>query len=362
MDITFFSVTRDNNPFFAESKKIISDCVNAFAGQPVKIKNFSSPKRMLVSASQALRSTDAVVIAVQMSMYNTVKKMICTSLDLHLKRIGEIYDGLYALYDKGQISEAALNNNSLFPPDADIFPTQDLLCCGFSVIAGAQSIIVLPLDPIKTAETVFGSLYGFFAEFGGMQDQTNMIMFKRAAMMTRIVNLLRQSGSKLMFLPLGGKTVIADNMKIADPDCEYISFAEIPEARKADQTAKDYIVSAVQKARVENGADYVCAVSSAFASNKDDTVFVLHAECDENDTVVTKLFANPGETPKAASESAVENALMLAGSKIMKNILSEEQRRNKPDRILKMKLAVISAAAIAGAALISTALAVLLNQ
>lgn len=361
MNITFFSVVRGNSEMFSDSKKIISDCVNAFAGQNVKIKNFSSPKRMLVAASQALRSADVVVIAIQASIYNTVKKMICSSLDLNVEQNSIVYDGLYPLYDKGVLSENALTGNAVFPEDSNIFATLDLKCCGFSVVAGAQSIVVLPLDPIKTAETVFGSLYTFLADFGGIKNTDDVVSFKRIAMMTRIVSLLKQKDSKLVFLPLGGKELIAENMAFADEENEIVSFAEKPEARKTNQPAKDYIVSAVQKARVDSQADYACAVSSAFASNKDNTVFVMYAVCDEKDTVVTKIFANSDETPKEISSAAVENAYILAGSRIMSGILEEKRRRNKPDRDLRKKLAIISAAAVAGAAALSTALAMLLK-
>ena len=373
MNITFFSVVRSNSPIFSESKKIISDCVNAFAGQSVKIKNFSSPKRMLVAASQALRSTDVVVIAVQSSMYNTVKKMMCTSLDLNVEQKREIYDELYPLYDKGQLSETALVANSHFPESANVFATLDLKCCGFSVVAGAQSIVVLPLDPVKTAETVFGSLYDFFAEFSGISNTQDVVKFKRAAIMTRIVSvvrgttggrivsLLRQSDSKLVFLPLGGEELIDENIEFADTEHKFVSFSQKPEARKVNQPGKEYIIYAVQKARIDSQVKYACVVSNPFVRNKDNTVFVMYAACDEKDTVITKIFADGDETPKEVSAAAVENMLILAGSKIMKNILAEQERSNKPDKVFRRTVAIISAASVALSAAAGTLVAVLIK-
>ncbi|MBQ7595163.1 MAG: hypothetical protein IJU45_00700 [Clostridia bacterium] len=361
MNITFFSVVRSNSPIFSESKKIISDCVNAFAGQSVKIKNFSSPKRMLVAASQALRSTDVVVIAVQSSMYNTVKKMMCTSLDLNVEQKREIYDELYPLYDKGQLSETALVANSHFPESANVFATLDLKCCGFSVVAGAQSIVVLPLDPVKTAETVFGSLYDFFAEFSGISNTQDVVKFKRAAIMTRIVSLLRQSDSKLVFLPLGGEELIDENIEFADTEHKFVSFSQKPEARKVNQPGKEYIIYAVQKARIDSQVKYACVVSNPFVRNKDNTVFVMYAACDEKDTVITKIFADGDETPKEVSAAAVENMLILAGSKIMKNILAEQERSNKPDKVFRRTVAIISAASVALSAAAGTLVALLIK-
>ena len=361
MNITFFSVAKGNDPLLSDCKKTISECVNAFSGQTVKIKNFSSPKRMLVAASQALRSTDVVVIAVQTSMYNTVKKMVCSSLDLKMEQNVEIYDRLYPLYDKGFLSESALIGNSSFPSNANVFPTLDLKCCGFSVVAGAQSIVVLPLDYVKTAETVFGGLYAFLADFAGITNKNDVTRFKRAAMMMRVVSLLRQTDSKLVFLPLGGKELIEENIAIADGENKYVSFSAKPAARKVNQPAKEYIVSSVQNARIENQVDFACTVSSAFVRNKDNTVFVMYSVCDENDTVITKIFANDGETPKDVSAAAVENMLVLAGSKIMKRITEERQRNNKSDKVFRKTLALISAASVAVAAAAGTLLALLLD-
>ena len=361
MDITYLSVMKGSGHQFADSKKIISDCVNAFAGQAVQIKNFSSPKRMLVAASQALRSTDVVIIAVQTAMFNTVKKLICTSLDLDPEQKNEVYDALYPLYDKGAISESALAGHSVFPADANIFATPDFRYCGFSVVAGAQSIVVLPLDPIRTAETVFGSLYTFLADFGGIANNEDVVKCKRAAMMIRIVSLLKQSDSKLVFLPLGCKKLIEENMEIADKEHKFISFFQKIEPRKTNQPAMEYIVSVTQQARVDSQSDYACAVSGAFASNRDDTVFVLYAAADENNTAAARIFANKGESPKEISSAAFENALISAGSKIMKNILEEASRNNKPDKIFRRKLAAISAAAAVGSALIGTVAAMLIK-
>ena len=58
MIIKLFSLAKGNPAAFAENKKLISDCANAFTQETAKFSNFASPKRMFLAVSQALRSAD----------------------------------------------------------------------------------------------------------------------------------------------------------------------------------------------------------------------------------------------------------------------------------------------------------------
>ncbi len=361
MEIKLFSLIKGDNSAFAGSKKIISDCVNSFTAADEKFKNYASPKRMLLAASQALRSADAIVIAVQSSAYNSVKKMICSAFNIELEQNEEIYSALLPLYEKKKITKAAFENNTAFPADADIFAVSDYKCCGFSVTSGAQSIIVLPLDNIKTGEVVFGSLYEFFGEAAGVENDEDISKLKRARLSAKLISLLKKDKSRIAFSAMSGVQLIEESLDMVDAEHETAFIAEKPESRQATQQVQDYIVSAAQKTREASKTKYACAVSSAFASNTDNSTFIFVAVADEEETRITKLYAREGESHKHLYRSAVENALLLCVSKVSSDIAAAKQENRREDKLLRQKIAFITAGAIAGATAVSAVLAIIFN-
>lgn len=362
MEIKLFSfLNKSENSAFSGSKKMISDCVNSFSPEEEKFKNFSSPKRMMLAVSQALRSVDAVVIAIQGSSYNSIKKIVCSAFNIECEQNEEIHTALLPAFEKKQISKSALENHSLFPANADIFAVSDYKYCGFSVTSGAQSIIVLPLDEIKTAEIVFGSLYDFLADAADVENKDDISKLKRARLTAKLISLLKKDQSKLAVSSLGGVQLIKEGIDLVDKNNDSLFFAEKPEPRQASQSAQDYIVSVAQKTRETSRGTYACAVSSAFASNTDDSTFIFYAVADENETLVSKLYANEGETPKELYRAAVESALLACVNKVTANINLKKSENRKSDKLLRQKIAVIVASAVAGATGISAILALLLN-
>lgn len=346
---------------FAGSKKIIADCANVFSSEEEKFKNFSSPKRMLLAVSQSLRSADAVVIAVQSSAYNSIKKMICAAFKLDCEQNEEIYTPLLPFYEKKKISKAALENNSLFPKNADVFAVSDYKCCGFAVTAGAQSIIVLPLDEIKTGEVVFGSLYNFLSEVSGVGSEEEISKLKCARMMARLVSLLKKDQSRIVFPKLGGAQILEECLNFVDKTRKNAYVAGKPDARQATQSVQDYIVSTAQKTREMAKTDYACAISSAFANNTDSSTFIYYAVADSEDTYVSKLYAKEGESTKQLYRAAVESALLSGINKVASRLASKKEENTRGDKLLKQKIAMIVAGAVAGATGISAILALLLS-
>lgn len=361
MDIKLFSLYRGNPSGYSEPKKIIADCANYFTNQSEKFKNFSSPKRLLIAASQALRSADCVIIAVQSSAYNTVKKMICSTFGVPVKRNEEVYSLLLPLFDNKKISESALENSSLFPANADIFEVSDYKYCGFSVTAGAQSIIVLPLDYKLSPEAVYDNLYDYLGELAGVENPADIAKLKRFRICAGIVNLLKKENKTLTFSSLGGVPLIEESIRTVDEERKFISLGDKPQPRTPSQSAKEYIISTVQKTRELAKTDYACAVSSVFASNSDDSVFSFAAVADKNATYVTKLFAAENEAPKAFSAAAVEKMMFNAGEKIFFDIQKNKEENSKKEVSFRRKLTLVSSVSVGVATALSAVLALLLK-
>lgn len=361
MEIKLFSLMKGDAAQFAANKKIISDCANSFTQDEEKFKNFSSPKRMLLAVSQALRSADAVIIAVQNTAYNSIKKMICSSFNMELEQNEEIYSRLLPFYEAKKITKTALENNSAFPNGADIFGVSDFKCCGFSVTSGAQSIIVLPLDDKKTAEVVFGSLYEFLASAAGVENAEDISTLKTARLAAKLQSILKKDKSQITFASLGGAQLIEEAVNLIDGGHDTLLMGEKPEARRSSQTVEEYIVGAAQKTRENGKTEYACAVSSAFASNTDDSTFIYFAVADENETFVSKLYAREGESPKQLYRSAVENAFLACVARADENVRAKKSENRREDKLLRQKAVFIAAAAVAGATGICALAALLLN-
>ena len=361
MEIKLFSFIKNESADFSGSKKVIADCVNSFTAGDEKFKNFSSPKRMILSASQALRSADAVILAVQASVYNSAKKMICSVFHMETEQNEEIYSRLLPSQEKKEITKTALESNSLFPVESDIFATGDFKCCGFAVTEGGQSIIVMPLDEVKTNEVVFGSLYDFLGEEAGVENTENISRVKCAHLAAKLASLLKRNGSRLAFSSPASIQFIEESIDYADSAHENIFTADKPEARRTTQTVKDYIIDAAQKTRLDTKADYACSVSSAFASNTDNSTFIFTAVADKDETQVKKLFLKDGETPKQLYHAAAEEALLACVNTVISKQRPDENKERRADKNMRQKLAGIIAASIAGATGLCAVLALLLE-
>ena len=155
MDIKLISLTKNEPAEFAGAKKIISDCANAFNSEAEKFKNFSSPKRALLAISQALRSADVVIAAVQTSGYNSAKKMLFSALELETQQNDEIYAQLLPLCEKGKIG---VTNGNVTPQTRERFVTLSPLQSYTDVTNN-----VTPKNPC--VPTVFGLLLQCYIKF-----------------------------------------------------------------------------------------------------------------------------------------------------------------------------------------------------
>ena len=361
MNIKLFSLAKGNPAAFVENKKLISDCANAFTQEPTKFSNFASPKRMFLAVSQALRSADCVVIAVQNQSYNSIKKMLFDALEIKTQQVEEIYINLLPLFEKGKISNTALVNNSIFPVKAQVFPTDNLLSCGFSIISGSQSIVMLPLDSVKTAEVVFGSLYSYLAELAGFEQNDDLKKLTRLRLTERLFTAVSKSKATLAFAAINGVNLIEECTKKIDTQSKAFRFIYDFESRASSQPVKDYIAACAQKTRIEAKSDYAVAVSSAFSGN-DDSIFIYCAVADKNETTVTKIFAKDDESARELVNSGVEFALKAAGNTVISKYEELHSKAAKAGKTLRNNITAITAFAVGGSAIICAVLALLLGN
>lgn len=361
MNIKLFSLVKGDPSVFAGNKKLVSDCANAFSHEPVKFSNFASPKRMFLAVSQALRSADCIVIAVQNQSFNSIKKMLFSALDVETHQVEDVYVNLLPLAEKGKISKAALMNNSTFPVGSRILPSDNYMSCGFTITSGSQSIIMLPLDSVKTAEIVFGSLYNYFGELSGIESNSDFDKLRQLRLTERLFTALSAEKSTLAFSAANGLEIIEQCAKTIDKNATVFRFASTTEPRAASQPVKDYIALCAQKTRIETKSNYAVAVSSAF-SGDDGSIFIYCAVADKSETVVTKIFAKENEEAKDLINVGIEYALKIAGNSVTVHFEELNSKAAKASNRLRRNAATITAFAIGGSAAICAILALLLGN
>ncbi len=360
MNIKLFSLSKGNSYVFSESKKIISDCANVFTAEAEKFSNFASPKRLFLAVAQALRSADCVIIGVQTQSYNSIKKMLCSALNLKLEKKEEVYLPLLPLQEKGKITLASLENNSLFPVKSQIFATDDYLQCGYCVSSGSQSIVVLPLDRVKTANVVFGSLYKFLGEQAGVDEAFDTVKIARLRLIERLELLLKKTKSTMAITKLNGVKLIEDGVNYVAKGTSSFKFGNDVESRNSTQAIKEYLVSAVQKTRLQEKTDYSLGISSTFEDNSGN-IFILFAIGTKNETLVTKIFANEDESASDLTYIGIQKTLEVAGNCVAQNdeVLSSPLAKGKNK--LQKRLLTAVGAALGSSAIIGTLLALLLK-
>ncbi len=363
MNIKLFSLAKGEPALFANDKKLISDCANIFTSEQVKFSNFVSPKRMFLAVSQALRSADCIIIGVQSQLYNSIKKTLCSALEIETEQKEYIYSELVTLFEKGRISDAALINNSTFPVKANIFATNDMLCCGYAISSGSQSIVVLPLDSIRTSDVVFGSLYKYLSQEAQIEQAAELAKIRRFRATERLVSLLNKSKTSLAVANLNGVDLIRESVDFVSENNTAFRFGNDIETRSPMQPVKDYMALSAQNTRVETKSDYAIGVSSVFAeSNNEDNMFIYIAVADKNETVVTKIFATDEENSDELICVGVQNAIQLAGNHIVEKMNALNSKSAKASKKLRQNLITAIAFAIGGSTALCAILALLLGN
>ncbi len=362
MNISLFSFSKGESGAFSSSKKLISDCANVFSPAPVKFSNFASPKRMFIAVSQALRSADCVIIAVQSQSYNSIKKMLCAALEVEVQQKEEVYVNLLPLHEKGDISNTALINNSIFPAGSTVFATDNMLCCGYAITSGSQSIVVLPLDSIKTSEIVFGSLYDFLAHRTGVEvTKGDFDKLKCLRLTERLFTSLKKANATITLVSLNGSDIFEQCANAIDKEGATFRFKNDVESRVGSQPVKEYLASCAQKARIEAKTDYSVALSSAFSDN-DDSVYVYCAVADNRETVVTKVFAEADEDVSDLIPIGAEYALKTAGNCVISKADRLNSKAAKASNKLRQNIITATAFAIGGSVTLCAILALLLGK
>lgn len=309
MEIKLFSLCKQEVAQSEQGKKCIVDCVAQFFPDAEDFAAFSSQKRMLLAISQSLRAADVVVVAVQKNMYNATKKLLCSAIGVKLIENEEVREILFEKLNTGTINQATFDANIMYPADAQILPTTSGINCGFTLTAGGQHIIYIPIEAPMAEEVVFGNLYDYFAEIVDGDCIDTAMNFRHKQIIDRTVDKLNGNNIKAIIHCEKFGSNISSYIEGRKLNAGIIFDDEIPNCE--NENFDDFYITTARDLRDRHFAQYGIIFSKPYTDSETDKLFTLVTIADENGTNSFKIFAEDGEDEQALFNVTADKIMLM---------------------------------------------------
>ncbi|MBR3836365.1 MAG: hypothetical protein IKJ69_06250 [Clostridia bacterium] len=356
MDVKLFSLYKQETPEIEAGKQAILDCAKSFFPDCEKFNTFASQKRMLLAVSQSLRAADVVIVAVQGNMYNATKKLLTAALDLKTTRKADVAKALRPLLEKGKIKQNIFETNIRFPQGAEIMPTENYLHCGFTLTAGGQHIIYLPIENPRADEVVLGSLYDFLADICE-EDCSAALALRHTRLIEKAADKLSGASFKAAFS--GDR--ITKHIKAFSSDKNTASCFICDENEKSySYLTDDEIIKVARSLRDDNYADFGVIVSDV-VENENSERCIAVAIADENGTSTLKIFAENDETTEHFVAACADKVMLTLSNFEKLSASGSEETATKADKKLRNNLFKITSGVVGASAIISLIIALIMK-
>lgn len=345
MDIKLFSLCNQDSQEAENGKKHILSCVKDFFPECKGFSEFTSQKRMLVAISQSLLAADIVLVAVQTTMYNTTKRLLCSALDMPVTVNPEIASALKNRLDSKKIKQTVYNANISCPESALIMPTEDYINCGFSLTSGGQHIIYMPVEDEPALHIVLSSLYDYFSDLSEACTASTALKNRHRALIAKTVNVLSKNSVRAAIVGNDSASYLTDFLgkKDASAFCVDVNY-DMP---SDDEDIKKFAVSAARKVRDGNRTDFGVYISEPLTLPQSGVLCAYIAIANEEGTKTYRVEAENGENPKDLLKVCSDKLLMLLCSyERIGNSEEESAAEKQEDNRLKGILGIIASAAV----------------
>ncbi len=347
MDIKLFSLCNQEAPEAEEGKKAILDCVKCFFPECGGFSHFTSQKRMLVAISQSLLAADIVLVAVQSTMYNATKRLLCSALDMKTTENDEVSSALKNRPDSDKIKPNIYKANITYPDTALVLPTADYLNCGFALTSGGQHIIYMPVEADKAEEVVFGSLYDYFAELSEPYIVTNAMKNRHVSLIKRAVRKLNNNSVKAAVAGNDASDYLTSYLSKKDSSAFAVDISyELPEGGDI----KEIAISAARAVRENSRAELGVYISAPINNDGKLSVYIAIANADGTKTY--RIDSESEESAKELSKAATDKLLMLlCDYERIGNTEEKSAAEKKADSSLRGILGIVASAAVLAASI-----------
>lgn len=361
MDIKLFSLCNQDSQEAEKGKEYILDCVKDFFPECDGFNEFTSQKRMLVAISQSLLAADIVLVAVQSTMYNATKRLLCSALDMQTVENEDVAAVLSGRPKAKQLKPNFYTASITFPESAVVLPTNDYLNCGFAITSGGQHIIYMPVEEEKAQQIVLGSLYDYFAELSEPYIVSDAMKKRHRKLIDKAAAKLGAESSRVAVIGNDAASYLVSFLTKEDSSVFTVDINyEFPEV---DNDVRTLAVTLARNVRENNHTELGVYISDPFVTHDEtEAVCSYIAIANSEGTKTYKMFKEKDETPKDLLKACADKLLLiLSGCEQMGSNDEESEDERKADKDLKGILGIVASAAVLAASIAGFVTALILR-
>lgn len=349
MDIKLFSLCNQDSQEAESGKQKTLSCVKDYFPECNGFSDFTSQKRMLVAISKSLLAADIVLVAVQSTMYNATKRLLCAALDIKTEENAEVASRLKNRLDAKKIKPNIYTANITYPEGATVLPTDDYINCGFTLTSGGQHIIYMPVEDEKAQQVLLGSLYDYFAQLSEPLVAANALKNRHRALIARTVSKLGKDSVRVAVAGNDASDYLTAFLTKKESSVFVVDMNyELPQ----DGDIKTHAIEAARAVRDNNHTQLGAYISDPFSLSDGDALCVCIAVANEEGTKTYTVSVEDGESEKEFTRVCVDKLLsVLCDYERIGNTQEESAAEKEADNNLKGILGIIASAAVLAASI-----------
>lgn len=346
MDMKLFSLCNQDSQEAENGKEKILDCVKDFFPECDGFNEFTSQKRMLVAISQSLLAADIVLVAVQATMYNATKRLLCSALDIPTEANDEVAAVLSERPKTKQLKPNLYKASITFPQSAILLSTSDYMNCGFAITSGGQHIIYMPVEDEKAQQIILGSLYDYFAELSEPCAVSAAMKSRHNKLIKKAVKNLSENSIKAAVVGNDAADYLISFLSKNDSPVFTVDMNyELPEE---NESVRELSVTMARNVREKNHTELGIYISDPIRSDDENqTACVYIAIANSDGTKIYNVFSEKNETSKDLLRACSDKLLLiLSGCEHLSSADDESAEEKAADKNLKGILGIIASAAV----------------
>lgn len=361
MEIKLFSLCNQDSREAESGKEKILKCVKDFFPNCGSFSEFTSQKRMLVAISQSLLAADIVLVAVQSTMYNATKRLLCSALDIRTDRSDETASALSSRINVKKMKPSFFEASVTFPESAVIMPTSDYFNCGFALTSGGQHIIYMPVEDEKAQQIILGSLYDYFAELSEPIVASQALKSRHRLLVSTVVKKLNDNSVKVAVAGNDAADYLVSFLKKNDSSAFTVDMDyELPDE---DRDIRKIAIHVARNVRERNRTELGVYISNPFVSDENNSqLCAIVAVANANGTKTYTLPIANSESPKELLRVCVDKLLLvLCDYESIESIVEETEEDKQADKKLKDILGITVSATVLAASIAGFVIALILR-
>lgn len=360
MDIKLFSLCNQDSQEAEKGEEKILKCVADFFPSCTKFSEFTSQKRMLVAISQSLLAADIVLVAVQSTIYNATKRLLCSALDIKTERNDEVASALANRTKSKKLKPNYIQASVTFPEGAIIMPTADYLNCGFALTSGGQHIIYMPVEDEKAQQVILGSLYDYFAELSEPLVASGAIKNRHRLLISSAVKKLGEDSVRVAIAGNDAADYLVSFLRKNDSSVFTVDMDyELPDE---NDDIKQHSIKIARNVRERSRTELGAYISNPFSDEADGTLCAYVAVANNEGTKTYKIPVEGGESSKELLRACVDKLLLvLCDYEAIEDSNEESEEEKAADKKFRDIIGIAASAAVLAASVAGFIIALVLR-